>query len=252
MQLNTSRLVLVAALVILTAPTNTNNSRTRKGSIPPITADKTVNQLPKGFVYLIDVDPTIRQDVRYAGKNNFVGRPIKGYERATVILSKKAAQALAAIQEALQKDYRRKWTLLVYDGYRPQQAVDDFCNWSQDVADQAMKAEFYPDIANKSELFEEGYIARKSGHSRGSTVDLTIMSIDDQGLTPLDMGSPFDLFDPISHYESDKISSQAQQNRKYLRELMVEHGFVPYEKEWWHFTLRKEPFPNTYFDFPIR
>ncbi|MEM9417253.1 MAG: M15 family metallopeptidase [Bacteroidota bacterium] len=218
----------------------------------PSPTQKVVSQLPQGFVYLADIDPTIRQDVRYAGKHNFVGRPIKGYKKATVILSHKAAQALAAVQAALQKDSRGKWTLMVYDGYRPQQAVNDFWHWSQDMNDQVMKAEFYPAIASKNELFKQGYVDRKSGHSRGSTVDLTIVSIDNQRLTPLDMGSPFDLFDAISHYASDRISLQAQQHRKYLRSLMMAHGFAPYEKEWWHFTLRAEPFPNTYFDFPVQ
>ena len=246
------RLFLVIGLGVLTALTNSEKIKPSKHSSSLVPAKKAASQLPKGFAYLADIDPTIRQDVRYAGKNNFVGRPIKGYEKATVILSKKAAQALAAVQAALQKDSKGKWTLMVYDGYRPQRAVDDFWSWSQDMTDQAMKADFYPDIADKSELFKRAYIDRRSGHSRGSTVDLTIASIDSQALTPLDMGSAFDLFGPISHYVSDKISTQAQQNRKYLRDLMGKNGFKPYEKEWWHFTLQKEPFPDTYFDFPVR
>ena len=201
-----------------------------------------------------------KQDVRYAGKLNFVGRPIEGYERATVILTAAAAQALASVQAALKKLSYGQWTLKVYDGYRPQRALDDFWRWGQDVADQKMKAEFYPDVADKLTLFQ-GYIAKRSGHSRGSTVDVTIEQDDSEALardaeglcdTCVDMGSPFDLFDSRSHYGSEKISEEAQKNRKYLRELMMAHGFVPYEKEWWHFSLKDEPFPNTYFDFPVR
>lgn len=220
--------------------------------------------LPQGFAYLADVAPTILQDVRYAGNFNFVGRPIKGYKQPKVILTMQAAQALAAAQAALQEASNGKLTLKVYDGYRPQRAVNDFWKWAQDPQDQKMKPLFYPNIADKELLFQQGYIDKKSGHSRGSTVDLTIVALNDEhkALTPqgqneftddsIDMGSPFDLFDPQSHYICEAISAQAQENRTLLRELMLEHGFVPYEKEWWHFTLHNEPFPNTYFDFPIQ
>ena len=244
-----------------TAPDSTQSTTASPGASSDEAAS---GQLPKGFVYLADVDPTIQQDVRYAGKHNFVGRPIVGYERATVILTAKAAQALAAVQATLQKDSQGAWSLKVYDGYRPQRAVEDFWRWSQDLDDLAMHDEFYPDIVNKEELFKQGYVDRQSGHSRGSTVDVTIVVINkdpqsaqsgQEQASPdnsLDMGSPFDLFDPISHYASEKISAQARKNRKCLRDLMVAHGFVPYEKEWWHFTLQEEPFPDTYFDFPVR
>ena len=267
MRTNIHKLALIAGIGSVSALglwTSPDKLQPSKVSPIPAQANRATGQLPEGFVYLVDVDPTIRQEVRYAGKHNFVGRPIKGYERATVILTTKAAKALAAVQAALQKASKGEWTLKVYDGYRPQRAVEDFWRWSQDVADQTMKAEFYPDIADKTTLFTQGYIGRKSGHSRGSTVDLTIVSIDEEHLpaqtrhaeglsdTYIDMGSPFDLFGSISHYESEKISAKAQENRKYLRDLMVVHGFVPYAKEWWHFTLQDESFPNTYFDFPVR
>ena len=181
-----------------------------------------------------------------------------------MILTTKAAQALAAVQTALREGSQGQWSLKVYDGYRPQRAVNDFWHWSQDMDDQTMKDEFYPNIADKSELFAQGYVDRRSSHARGSTVDLTIVPINEdcppaqtkheKGLsdTHVNMGTPFDLFDPASYYTSEIISAQAQQNRKFLRGLMVAYGFVSYEKEGWHFTLEDEPFPTTYFDFPVR
>ena len=214
---------------------------------------KAARTMPESFVYLSEIAPDILQEVRYAGSNNFVGAPITGYEKATIVLTRVTALQLAKAQAALQKSSNGQWSLKVYDGYRPQRAVDHFWTWAKDPKDQKKKAEYYPDIADKKQLFAQGYIAQKSGHSRGSTVDLTIVRRTSDGqYEELDMGSPFDFFGTVSHYANDTISEQAQENRKYLRELMEAHGFLPYEEEWWHFTLDNEPYPDTYFDFPIR
>jgi D-alanyl-D-alanine dipeptidase len=214
------------------------------------------NKLPAGFVYLTDIDTTIQQEVSYADTNNFVGRSIQGYIRAYVILTTEAARALSAAQSYLREHSNNQHTLKVYDGYRPKQAVLDFWQWSQDITDVKMQANFYPSIQDKTRLFKEGYIAKASAHSRGSTIDLTIATTLKEDPSSeinhtLDMGSRFDFLDPVSHYAAPNISKQAQANRKYLRDLMLDHGFSPYEKEWWHFTLQNEPFPDTYFDFPV-
>jgi D-alanyl-D-alanine dipeptidase len=225
--------------------------------------------LPEGFVYLKDVAPDIVQDVRYAGDHNFLGRPVQGYQAPACILTKEAAQALKGVQADLRK---QGLGLKVFDCYRPQRAVDDFVAWSADTADQATKAEFYPRV-DKKDFFDLGYVAKKSGHSRGSTMDLTIIAwppapqapyVKGQALTPctgpyeqrfadggLDMGTGFDCMDELSHSLSHKVSRLAQADRAKLRNLMVKHGFAPYEYEWWHFTLKNEPFPQTYFDFPV-
>jgi zinc D-Ala-D-Ala dipeptidase len=201
--------------------------------------------IPADFVDLQTVIPDLKVEVRYAGSDNFIGRPIAGYEAARVYLTRPAAAALARVQEALRP---AGLGLLVYDGYRPQRAVDHFVRWGQDLADQKMKAVYYPNV-DKARLFELGYIAEKSGHTRGSTVDLTL--IDLASGQALDMGSPWDLFDPISAPDSREVGPTARGHRLLLRTLMVENGFRPYEAEWWHFTLENEPFPETYFDFPI-
>jgi len=196
--------------------------------------------LPNQFVYLKDVDPSILQEMRYAGYHNFIGRPIKGYETGTCILTKPAAQALSKVQHELLK---QSLSLKVYDCYRPTMAVLDFITWSRDVKHQEMKQEFYPAI-NKADMFRLGYVAEKSGHSRGSTVDLTINS--------LEMGTNYDYMDTLSHADNREINAIAYQHRMLLRTLMMKHGFQPYEKEWWHFTLDNEPYPNTYFNFKVK
>jgi len=198
--------------------------------------------LPDGFVYLHDIDPTIQQDVRYYSGNNFIGRPIKGYQKATCILTKQAAIALSTVQKSLQQKHP-ELTLLVYDCYRPQMAVEDFIAWSKDDTDHKMKAEYYPNV-DKSELFSRGYVAAKSSHTRGSTMDLTIKS--------LDMGTHFDFMDPRSHNDASDITLLQKKNRLLLKHLMEQHGFKPYRYEWWHYTLANEPFPNTYFNFPVK
>lgn len=223
--------------------------------------------LPKNFVYLKDIAPDILQDMRYAGSHNFVGRPIRGYEAKQCILTKVTALTLATIQQQLKA---RNLSLKVYDCYRPQMAVADFMTFSQDNRHQEMKKEFYP-FVDKADLFKLGYVAARSGHSRGSTVDLTIVPISkrEEGkyfpLIPctapygrryqdnsLDMGSGFDCFDKRSHYHHPTIIGKARQHRAFLRALMMKNGFTPYAYEWWHFTLKKEPYPYTYFNFKVR
>jgi len=199
--------------------------------------------LPPGFVDAAAVVDGLIVDVRYFGANNFVGERIDGYERPRCLLSVPAANALAAVERDLSA---RGLGLKVFDCYRPQRAVDQFVRWAQRIDDVKRKREFYPD-EDKRELFKKGYISDRSGHSRGSTVDLTLVLRADA--RELDMGSPFDFFSPKS-WPSD--SDQAQQNRALLAAAMRRGGFRPYDKEWWHFTLNNEPFPDTYFDFPVR
>lgn len=195
------------------------------------------------LVRLADIDPTIGQDARYASDNNFIGRPIRGYLAPQVMLTREAAIALKHAQElAVEKGY----SILVYDGYRPQQAVDHFVEWGADLADTLNKATYYPDVP-KAELFDRGYIAARSGHSRGSTADLTLTKDGE----PLDMGTPFDYFDELSHTENPAISDEALANRLVLREIMASAGFSNYVNEWWHYTLVDEPYLDTFFNIPI-
>ncbi len=225
--------------------------------------------LPNGFVYLKNIDPSIEQDIRYAGYHNFLGRPVKGYDAPECILTINAALALRDVQRELKKS---NLSLKVYDCYRPQKAVDDFVAWSKMPDQQSMKAEFYPRI-NKADAFKLGYIARKSGHSRGSTVDLSIIPIPAkkeaayhkgqkleacfsayhqrfQG-NSIDMGTGFDCLDPSAHGNYRHINAAAFQNRQFLRAIMEKHHFVHYPPEWWHFTLKNEPYPHSYCNFPI-
>jgi D-alanyl-D-alanine dipeptidase len=202
--------------------------------------------LAPGFVDAGAVVDGLRADMRYFGDHNFVGAKIDGYEQPRCVLSAPAAQALAAVQRDLAP---RGLGLKVFDCYRPQRAVAHFMRWAQDVADVSRKAEFYPDV-DKRDLFKEGYIAERSGHSRGSTVDLTLVRRADG--SELDMGSPFDLFSPRSWPSDRSVSAEAQSNRALLADAMTRAGFRPYDKEWWHFTLMNEPFPDSYFDFPVR
>lgn len=201
--------------------------------------------LNKDFVYLKDIMPNLRSDLRYYGSNNFIGKPIEGYINPKCILSKEAAFALKKVQDELE---RLGFGLLVYDAYRPQMAVDHMIRWSQIPEDISMKVEFYPNI-NKKDLFSKGYISAKSGHSRGSTVDLTIVSLKTKQI--LNMGSPYDLFDDISGVNTNQITKNQKSLRSLLKRRMEKHGFQSYEKEWWHFTLKDEPYPDTYFNFPI-
>ena len=200
---------------------------------------------PAGFVNAASVVSGLGVDMRYAGSRNFVGRPIAGYEVALCLLTSEAAAALAGVQRDLAASGRG---LKVYDCYRPVRAVADFAAWAHDLDDQRMKAEYYPNV-DKTQLFALGYIAERSGHSRGSTVDLTL--IDLVTGAELDMGTPYDLFDPRSWPSDTSVSAEAQANRRALQAIMVAHGFRPLREEWWHFTLEGEPHPETYFDFPV-
>ena len=206
-------------------------------------------KLPVGFVDLAEVVPTVVIDLRYVSKDNFVGQPVEGYMQSRCILTSEAASALKKVHDDLA---RYGLGLKVFDAYRPQRAVDHFVRWSKDDADQKTKQAFYPNVA-KQELFKAGYIAARSSHSRGSTVDLTIVSLaQGEDREELDMGTPFDFFGHQSWVDSSQVTSQQRANRLLLRELMIKHGFRPYDKEWWHFTLLDEPFPETYFDFPVK
>jgi zinc D-Ala-D-Ala dipeptidase len=221
---------------------------------------------PARLVSVQDVDPTIIVEARYYGSHNFVGRPIAGYEAPKCLLTPEAARALAAVQA----DVRAfGLSLKTYDCYRPQRAVDDFVAWARDTLDQRMKRAFYPAV-DKRHLFRDGYIAERSGHSRGSTVDLTLVPLPappqpapdvDQADcreagrendNSIDMGTGYDCFDPLSHTANPAVGPVARRNRLLLRLAMEKHGFVNYDQEWWHYTLASEPWPRTWFDDPVR
>jgi D-alanyl-D-alanine dipeptidase len=202
--------------------------------------------VPSGFVDAATVVDGLVLDMRYFSENNFVGEKIDGYERARCLLSAQAANALAGVQRGLAA---RGLGLKVFDCYRPQRAVAHFVRWARKIDDVRRKAEFYPEI-DKRVLFKEGYISEHSGHSRGATLDLTLVRRADG--SELDMGGPFDFFSRKSWPSDKSVSAQAQKNRALLADAMTRGGFRPYDKEWWHFTLAHEPFPHTYFDFPVR
>jgi D-alanyl-D-alanine dipeptidase len=225
-------------------------------------------QVPPDFVYLADVAPSVKQDMRYAGMHNFVGRPIAGYEAAECVLTASAAQALAAVQGEL---LRSNLSLVVWDCYRPTSATADFVAWSKIPGDQRMKAEFYP-RTDKSQFFALGYVSAKSAHSRGSTVDVGVMPVS-SGVPPfnpaerlqpciapkglrfedgtLDFGTGYDCFDVMSAPRNRRVGTEARANRAMLGSVMARAGFRPNPDEWWHFTLRSEPFPARSFDFPV-
>jgi len=224
--------------------------------------------LPRGFVYLRDTDPTIVQDIRYAGSHNFVGRPIKGYLAAECILSDRAATALGTVQRMLAE---KKLSLIVWDCYRPKRAVDDFLSWSRDPAHSEMKAEFYP-RTDKQKLFALGYLATRSAHSRGSTVDLGIVPSTfsfspPPGPLPLkactlpkgerfedgtiDLGTGYDCLDALGNTSNASVGEVALRNRQILKFTMVKAGFRAYAREWWHFELVNEPFNRQGFDFEV-
>ncbi|KTD65336.1 M15 family metallopeptidase [Legionella spiritensis] len=229
-----------------------------------------LHALPPGFVYLQDVAPEIIEDIRYAGSGNFIGKPVPGYQSGRCILTIAAARHLADVQkEAMKKGYRVK----VYDCYRPTRAVNAFYQWSQNPNDTRMKRYYYPREEKKT-LFAKGYIARHSGHSRGSTLDLTLVklspenSVSDKTRTTsircfgkttkyiddgtINTGTRFDCLDKSAHVFYPDLSEQQHKNRLFLRRLMIQNGFTPYNKEWWHFTLSQEPYPHSYFNFPVQ
>jgi D-alanyl-D-alanine dipeptidase len=224
---------------------------------------------PAQFVALRDVDPTIIQEIRYYTPHNFTGTPLDGYRKPMCILTRAAAEGLHRAQSQL---LRRGYSLKVYDCYRPQRAVDTFVTWAEDLNDTTMKAEFYPQV-DKTRLFADGYIAAKSGHSRGSTMDLTVVRLPalptrpyrpGEPLTPcygpkdqrfpdnsLDMGTGYDCFDTLAHTLDPRIQGVQLANRLLLKDTMEAQGFTNLPEEWWHYTLNSETFPGTYFDFPI-
>lgn len=224
--------------------------------------------LPEGFIEIREVIPDIILDLRYLTKHNFLGVPVDGYKSEKCYLTIAAADSLLKVQQELK---RFGFSLKIYDAYRPQKAVDHFVEWAKDFADTITKKEFYPTI-DKSRLFIDGYIAEKSGHSRGSTIDLTIVPlplpyqpefemnnqckcyrpIDERFRdNSIDMGTGFDCFNELSHTENPSLSYQQRANRLLLVSLMEKYGFKNLSEEWWHFTLKNEPFPETYFDFNI-
>lgn len=197
------------------------------------------------FVLLSDYVPGIVQEIRYFSTYNFVGDQIDGYEEPIALLTKEAARALRSVSnQAIVAGYRLK----VFDAYRPARAVKHFMLWGIEDLDLRMKPFFYPEL-EKHEVFEQGYIASMSSHSRGSTVDLTLLDMATG--KEVDMGSPFDYFGERSHPDSKAVTEEQYENRMFLQNLMVRNGFEPIDCEWWHFTLKNEPFPETYFDFPV-
>ena len=206
------------------------------------------NSLPEGFVVVKEIIPGIQLEIRYASQDNFVGNPIDGYESPTCILSKEAAIALKNVQDGL-KPFGLG--LKVYDAYRPQRAVAHFVRWAEDLGDTKMKSRYYPNVKKKN-LFRAGYIDERSGHSRGSTVDVTVVSLATNETEELDMGTKWDLFGPESWPSNLSLTPAQRAHRMLLQNVMTQYGFKPLKEEWWHFTLKDEPFANTYFDFPIR
>ena len=209
------------------------------------------------FVNITDVIPDVILEIRYFGTYNFVGTRIDGYEAPTALLTRQAADSLKAVSDDLK---RMGFRLKIYDAYRPQKAVDHFVRWAKDVNDTVMKRYFYPDLT-KDVLFPQEYIIERSGHTRGSTLDLTLFDMDKE--KEADMGSTFDWFGKESHpdfcgnpdtfeyHPSDSLTAEQFNNRMILRRAMMRHGFKPLHTEWWHFTLENEPFPDTYFTFPV-
>jgi zinc D-Ala-D-Ala dipeptidase len=226
-------------------------------------------KMPDDFVDIKEVIPSIVLAIRYYTPHNFVGEKIDGYNAPKCFLTNQAAFALNNVQEELNK---YSLSLKLYDCYRPQRAVNQFIKWAEDPADTKMKEEFYPDI-DKKDLFTQDYIAKKSGHSRGSTVDVTIVPIPtppEHKFTPgeplypcywpkgkrfndnsIDMGTGFDCFSEFSHTENNQVNIQQRLNRLALKTIMEKYGFINLESEWWHFTLKDEPYPDTYFNFVI-
>ena len=212
----------------------------------PAAAAEEAPALPEGFVHVSDLIPDCIEQMRYAGENNFVGAVVDGYLAPRAILTEQAAQALViAARLAREKGYR----LLIFDAYRPQTAVDHFVRWAHDPDDVKMQAYYYPEIPSKPDILKKGYVAVRSGHSRGSTVDLTLA---DEDGTPIPMGTDFDWFGPRAAHGAKGLTREEQANRKLLRSIMEKAGFRPYQAEWWHYTLKNEPYPGTYFDFPVQ
>ena len=205
-------------------------------------------KLPEGFAYLKKENPTLILDLRYATSENFTGKIVTGYTSEKAIGTKALSIALRKVQAQLRP---KGLGLKVFDAYRPQSAVDVFVSWATSASDTLKKREYYPNL-KKEDLFELGYIAEKSGHTRGSTIDVTLVYLKGRRKgKEIDMGGKWDYFGEASHFNYQKTSPKQMENRRLLRDLMIQGGFNPYEKEWWHFSLKNEPFPTTYFDFPL-
>ena len=202
--------------------------------------------IPDSFLELQEFIPSIGLELRYFSEDNFVGQVIDGYHAEKAFMTREAATALSNVQSELASF---GMSLKVFDAYRPQRAVDHFVRWAQDLDDKKMKGVFYPAVA-KEDLFSDGYIAQRSGHSRGSTIDLTIVDLDTG--EEIEMGTPWDFFDPSSWSSNLNLPPQARANRNLLNAVMTRHGFRALPEEWWHFTLENEPFADTYFDFPVK
>jgi len=237
-------------------------------ALPP--ASFSADTMPDTFVHIETVIPDALLDIRYYTDHNFLGVKVDGYLAPACILTRQAAEALAKVQKDLAPF---AMTIKIYDCYRPQQAVDHFVRWAKDIDDTKTKKEFYPTV-DKRNLFRDGYIAARSGHSRGSTVDLTIVPLPVPLQPPyrageplkecylpagvrfadnsLDMGTGFDCFHELSHPENKNLGPQQRAHRLLLKTLMAKHGFRNLPEEWWHFTLNNEPYPNTYFNFPVK
>ena len=206
------------------------------------------NALPSdagGFVLLSDYVPHVVQEIRYYATYNFIGERIDGYEEPIALLTREAARALKAVSNEL---FVQGYRLKVFDAYRPVAAVKQFILWGIEDTDVRMKPYFYPDL-EKQELFARGYIAKQSSHSRGSALDLTLLDM--KTGREVDMGGPFDLFSPISHPDCTEVTDEQYENRMLLQKAMVRNGFQPIDCEWWHFSLQNEPYPDTYFAFPV-
>ncbi|WP_406379935.1 M15 family metallopeptidase [Streptomyces sp. NBC_01618] len=251
--------VLAAAAAALLAVTAT----------APVAQARPEPKAPEEFVALRSVDPTIIQEMRYHTAHNFMGVPVDGYRQPLCILTRPAALALHRAQTRL---LEQGYSLKVYDCYRPQRAVDHFVRWAKDLDDETMKGEFYPRV-DKTRLFADGYIAEKSGHSRGSTVDLTLVRLPATSAGPylpgrkqvpcyapqaerspdnsVDMGTGYDCFDTLSHTDDPRIQGTQRANRQFLKKTLTDAGFVNLAEEWWHYTFKPELFPETFFDFPV-
>ncbi|MEE9934957.1 MAG: M15 family metallopeptidase [Deltaproteobacteria bacterium] len=239
-------------------------------SVPAFAASSKTAVMPEDFVHIEEIIPDALMDIRYCGDHNFLGVRVDGYEKPACLLTRRAAEALAGVQKELRPF---GLTVKIYDCYRPQRAVDHFVRWAKDVADTKTREEFYPTI-DKRNLFRDGYIAGRSSHSRGSTVDLTLVALPAPVQPPyasgdalkacylpagvrfadnsLDMGTGFDCFNELSHPDNPNIAPAQRSHRLLLKTLMDKYGFNNYDKEWWHFTLRNEPYPDTYFNFPVK
>ncbi|GIH10199.1 D-alanyl-D-alanine dipeptidase [Rhizocola hellebori] len=270
----TPLVVSIAVLALLTACGPPSPpviaARSHPPSQSPSAAASVAAPVQAGFVDLDEVAPDIVQDIRYHSDHNFVGRPIDGYLQPKCVLTQRAAQALAQAQNSVRG---KGFSLKVYDCYRPLRAGEDFKRWAASPGDDAMKAEFYPGLS-KASVFADGYVSNgRSAHSRGSTVDLTLVAlpvpaqrpfVKGEPLTPctapagqrfpdnsIDMGTGYDCFDSRSHTLDARATAPARQNRLLLRQLMSDAGFRNNPSEWWHYSLNDEPFPQDYFDFPI-